>query len=38
MLELISYVEDKTKELDLGLFYYSYADQIRHERDRLKLS
>ncbi len=38
MLDLISYVEDRTKELDLGLFYYSYADQIRHERDRLKLS
>lgn len=36
--DLISYVEKRTKELGLGLFYYSYADQIRHERDRLKLS
>lgn len=31
---LIAYVEKRTKELDLGLFYYSYADQFRFDRDR----
>lgn len=38
MFDLISYVEQRTKELGLGLFYYSYADQLRHERDKLILS
>lgn len=33
MGDLISFVEKRTKELDLGLFYYSYADQFRHMRD-----
>ena len=30
---LIALVEKRTKELDLGLFYYSYADQFRFDRD-----
>lgn len=33
---LIAFVEKRTKELDLGLFYYSYADQFRYERDNKK--
>ncbi len=32
--DLIEYVENRTKELNLGLFYFSYADQLRHERDK----
>lgn len=36
--DLISFVEKRTKELDLGLFYYSYADQYRHMRDANKKS
>lgn len=31
---LIALVEKRTKELDLGLFYYSYADQFRFDRDK----
>lgn len=38
IFDLIGYVEKRTKELGLGLFYYSYADQIRHERDKMILS
>ncbi len=30
--DLIDYVETRAKELDLGLIYYSYADQLRHEK------
>jgi len=33
---LIVLVERRTKELGLGLFYYSYADQFRHDRDSKK--
>lgn len=32
--DLIAFVEKRTKELNLGLFYYSYADQFRHDRDK----
>lgn len=35
---LVSYVEKRTKELGLGLSYYSYADQLRHQRDKNLLS
>lgn len=31
--DLISFIEHRTKDLGLGLFYYSYADQFRHDRD-----
>ena len=35
--DLIALVEKRTKELDLGLFYYSYADQFRFDRDNNNL-
>lgn len=38
VFELISYVEKRTNELGLGLSYYSYADQLRHQRDNKLLS
>ncbi len=34
--DLVAFVEKRTKELDLGLFYYSYADQFRFDRDKVK--